>query len=187
MLALGQDLACIREGLERTPVVPGRLEPVPCSKDCRVLVDFAHTDQALKAVLASLRQVTTRRIIVVFGAGGDRDRTKRPRMAKVAEKWADSIIVTSDNPRSEEPMAIIDEVVGGFSSQGRGKVRVEPDRRKAIATAVNAAAEGDVLLIAGKGHENYQIIGQTRHHFDDVETARELLLARGLGRQGQGI
>ena len=113
MLALGRDLSCIREGLENAPVVPGRLEPVPCGKDCKVLVDFAHTDQALKAVLKSLREITTKRIIVVFGAGGDRDRAKRPRMGRAVELGADAAWVTSDNPRSEEPLDIIHEILAG--------------------------------------------------------------------------
>jgi len=130
-------------------------------------VDYAHTDDALKNVLSALLAFKQKRLIAVFGCGGDRDRTKRPRMAKVAETYADVVIVTSDNPRTEEPMAIINEIVAGFSSLD--KVIVEVDRRAAIKKAVEMAKDGDIVLIAGKGHEDYQIIGKTKHHFDDRE------------------
>jgi UDP-N-acetylmuramoyl-L-alanyl-D-glutamate--2,6-diaminopimelate ligase len=166
-MALGHDLALIREGLERMPIIPGRLEPVPCEKGCKVLVDFAHTDQALKSVLKSLRQVGGKRIIVVFGAGGDRDKTKRPRMGRVAEQYADLAWVTSDNPRGEEPMAIIEEILSGM--KGRSRVRVQPDRQAAITEALQCAGPGDVVLIAGKGHERTQRFRDTVIPFDDRE------------------
>jgi len=167
MLALGRDLACIREGLENTPVVPGRLEPVPCGKNCRVLVDFAHTDQALKAVLKSLREITSRRIIVVFGAGGDRDRAKRPRMGRAVELGADAAWITSDNPRSEEPLGIIQEILAGVRDKPR--MRIQPDRQAAIAEALDAARPGDLVLIAGKGHERTQRFKDKVIPFDDRE------------------
>jgi UDP-N-acetylmuramoyl-L-alanyl-D-glutamate--2,6-diaminopimelate ligase len=119
--------------------------------------------------------VTRGRLIVVFGCGGDRDRTKRPRMGRVAEQLADQVVITSDNPRSERPEAIIEEICSGLSAEGRRRAIVEADRRSAIARAIGLAREGDIVLIAGKGHETYQIIGGRRIHFDDVETATEVL------------
>jgi UDP-N-acetylmuramoyl-L-alanyl-D-glutamate--2,6-diaminopimelate ligase len=116
---------------------------------------------------------------VVFGCGGDRDRTKRPRMARVAERHADQVIITSDNPRSEDPGAIIDEIRAGLTAAGAGKAVVEADRAAAIARAIEGARAGDVVLIAGKGHENYQIIGSSRIHFDDVEVAADVIGRRG--------
>jgi UDP-N-acetylmuramoyl-L-alanyl-D-glutamate--2,6-diaminopimelate ligase len=151
---------------------------VPAAAPFRVLVDFAHTDDALANVLSALRPLTAGRLILVFGCGGDRDRTKRPRMAAVAERWADAVVVTSDNPRSEDPQAIINEILTGFSPAGLGKVKVLADRRAAIAAALTQAGPGDLVLLAGKGHENYQILGSRRIHFDDVETAGELLRER---------
>jgi UDP-N-acetylmuramoyl-L-alanyl-D-glutamate--2,6-diaminopimelate ligase len=126
---------------------------------------------------ATLRKYMRGRVICLFGCGGDRDRTKRPKMAKVAETLADFVIVTSDNPRTEDPLAIIDEICTGFSPDWKssGKITVEPDRRRAIQQAIARAQPGDVVLIAGKGHENYQIIGTTKHHFDDVEEATAAL------------
>jgi len=166
-LALGHDLACVRDGLQNMPAVPGRLEPVPGPKGRKVLVDFAHTDQALKSVLESLRNVTAKRIIVVFGAGGDRDRTKRPRMGRVVERGADMAWVTSDNPRSEDPLAIIQDILSGVRNKRR--LRVQPDRQAAIAEALNAAQPGDLVLIAGKGHERTQRFRDTVVPFDDRE------------------
>jgi len=180
-VALGVELEVIASALGRVSCVPGRLQRVPAEVPFHVLVDYAHTDDALKNVLSALAPIKgDGRLILVFGCGGDRDRTKRPRMAAVAEGYADHIFVTSDNPRSEEPMAIIEEILTGFSALGRSKLRVEPDRRKAIAAALDAARPGDVVLIAGKGHEDYQIIGSRRVHFDDLQTAGELLRRRGL-------
>jgi UDP-N-acetylmuramoyl-L-alanyl-D-glutamate--2,6-diaminopimelate ligase len=170
-LALGVDLARIAEALAHVRTVPGRLERVSVEAPFQVFVDYAHTDDALMNVLGALRPMTRGRIILVFGCGGDRDRSKRPRMAGVAETMADWIVVTSDNPRSEEPRAIIDEILTGFSEEGRCRVDVEPDRRKAIRRALDLGGEGDIVLIAGKGHEKYQIIGSQRNHFDDVEEA----------------
>ena len=133
-------------------------------------------------MLSALRPLTRGKLILVFGCGGNRDRTKRPRMAAVAEKWADSIIVTSDNPRNEVPSAIIDEILTGFTEAGRAKSAVQEDRREAIGQAIASAGAGDIVLIAGKGHENYQILGSRKVHFDDVETAGEFLRDAGCRR-----
>jgi UDP-N-acetylmuramoyl-L-alanyl-D-glutamate--2,6-diaminopimelate ligase len=152
---------------------PGRLEPVRMGQPFGVFVDYAHTDDGLKNVLLALRPLTSGKLRVVFGCGGDRDRAKRPKMAKVAESLADTIYVTSDNPRTEQPGAIIGEILTGLA---RVKpVMVEADRRRAIRQAIGDARPGDVVLLAGKGHENYQIVGTEKRHFDDVEEARAAL------------
>lgn len=149
----------------------GRLEPVQ-REPFLVLVDYAHTDDALDKALRAVRDVTTGSVLVVFGCGGDRDRTKRPRMGAVAARWADRIFITNDNPRSEDPGRIADEVRTGL---GRTKATVVLDRRTAIREAIAAARPGDTVLIAGKGHETYQQIGSRRLPFDDAAVAREEL------------
>ncbi len=169
--ALGAEPDSITAGLASVRNIPGRLQRVPCVCPADVFVDYAHTDDALRNVLGVLRPLTRRQLIVVFGCGGDRDRTKRPRMARAAADFADAIFVTSDNPRTEDPLKIIDGILGGFDPDARRRVTIEPDRASAIGAALAAASAGDVVLIAGKGHENYQIVGQRRIHFDDVETA----------------
>ena len=179
---LGLPLETVVRTLETVRNVPGRLQRVEGDAPFSVFVDYAHTDDALENVLNALRPVTAGRLIVVFGCGGDRDRTKRPRMARVAERLADQVIITSDNPRSEDPGAIIDEIRAGLTAAGAGKAVVEPDRAEAIARAVKGAAAGDMVLIAGKGHENYQIVGAGRIHFDDVEVA-----AAAIGRWGSAV
>ena len=156
---------------------PGRLQPVATGQPFAVLVDYAHTDDALRNVLTALRPLTRGRLRVVFGCGGDRDPTKRPRMAKVAEGLADDVYVTSDNPRTEDPQAIIRQIVSGFGTAAGGRFIIEPDRRAAIDRAIADADSGDVILIAGKGHENYQIVGTEKHPFDDAEEARRALAA----------
>ena len=138
-----------------------------------MLVDYAHTDDALDNVLLALRPICKGNLTVLFGCGGDRDRAKRPRMAAVAERHADRVIVTSDNPRTEDPRAIIEDVMAGFADPSA--VTVEPDRRAAIRLAVEGASDGDVVLIAGKGHETYQIVGDQRLSFDDAAEARRAL------------
>jgi len=178
-VALGVDVGVIAAGLQEVSCVPGRLQRVASGADAlNVLVDYAHTDDALKNVLSALRPLTRGRLIVVFGCGGDRDRTKRPRMAAVAARLADVIIVTSDNPRTEDPQAIIDDILAGFPAEARARVTVEPDRRQAIHRAIAAAEPTDVVLLAGKGHETYQQIGDRKIDFDDVAVAREALAAR---------
>lgn len=172
-LALGAGLSAdeIAAGLSLVRNIPGRLQRVPGATGIDVFVDYAHTDDALRNVLSVLRPLTRGRLIVVFGCGGDRDRTKRPLMARAAAEFAHAVIVTSDNPRTEEPMAIINEILPGFDDVARRRVIVESDRRAAIQAAIAGANPGDVVLLAGKGHEDYQIIGRQKHHFDDVEVA----------------
>jgi UDP-N-acetylmuramoyl-L-alanyl-D-glutamate--2,6-diaminopimelate ligase len=152
---------------------PGRLQRVDNRGKPRVsiLVDYAHTDDALENVLKALRPLTRGKLRVVFGCGGDRDATKRPRMAAIARRLGDAVYVTSDNPRTEDPDKIIGDILSGWPADERAGVVVEPDRRQAIFRAIEDAAEQDVVLIAGKGHEKYQIIGAAKQHFDDVEEA----------------
>lgn len=170
-VALGLPREAILAGLAGVRNVPGRLQRVPLTAAAEVFVDYAHTDDALRNVLSVLRPLTRKRLIVVFGCGGDRDRTKRPLMAQAVAAYADAIIVTSDNPRTEEPLAIIRDICAGFDATAQRRVVVEPDRRAAIRSALAAAQPGDSVLLAGKGHEDYQILGSQKHHFDDVEVA----------------
>jgi UDP-N-acetylmuramoyl-L-alanyl-D-glutamate--2,6-diaminopimelate ligase len=169
LLDLGDE--AIREGVARVDEVPGRFEPIDEGQPFAVLVDYAHTPDSLQTVLRAARELAAGRVIAVFGAGGDRDRGKRPAMGKVAADLADVAIVTSDNPRSEDPLAIIQDVL-----QGAGlDVEIDPDRRGAIERAVSIAEEGDVVVIAGKGHEQGQEIAGVVQPFDDREIAREAL------------
>lgn len=169
----------LAKALNTASGAPGRLETVNGGQPFAVLVDYAHTDDALQNVLTALRPLTRGKLRVVFGCGGDRDKTKRPRMAKVAETLADALYVTSDNPRTEDPMAILDDIQAGLSTPRAKPTLIEPDRRSAIGHALRDALEtgtaDDVVLIAGKGHENYQIVGTTKHHFDDVEEAKRAI------------
>ena len=176
-LSAGFDLETVAAGLSSLAAIPGRLEKVG-SGEPSVIVDYAHTDDALKNVLATLKPLCLGKLIVVFGCGGDRDKTKRPRMAQVAEQLADTIVVTSDNPRSEDPEAIIDDIIGGFARPDSPALHVAPDRGAAMALAIREAGRNDVVLIAGKGHETYQIIGDQRLHFSDKEVALECLGGR---------
>jgi UDP-N-acetylmuramoyl-L-alanyl-D-glutamate--2,6-diaminopimelate ligase len=171
----GMTVHQIASAMKTATGAPGRLQPVDVGQPFAVLVDYAHTDDALENVLRALRPITRGKLRLVFGCGGDRDRTKRPRMAKVAERLADVVYVTSDNPRTEDPLRIIEDIRGGFSPSIEKPVRIEPDRRAAIEMALTDAASGDCVLIAGKGHENYQIVGTIKHHFDDVEEANRVL------------
>jgi UDP-N-acetylmuramoyl-L-alanyl-D-glutamate--2,6-diaminopimelate ligase len=157
---------------------PGRLQAVKKGQPFGVLVDYAHTDDALDNVLSALRPLVKGKLRVVFGCGGDRDATKRPRMAKVAEKWADVIYVTSDNPRTEDPQRIIAQIDEGFSKPATKKIYRQPDRAAAIEQAISDAQAWDVVLLAGKGHENYQEIGAVRRHFDDAEQAAKVIAQR---------
>ena len=174
-LAAGFDLQVVAAGLSSLKVVPGRLDMVDFDGDFTILVDYAHTDDALKNVLGTLKPLCKARLILVFGCGGDRDRTKRPRMARVAEELADSIIVTSDNPRTENPNAIISEIVTGFRDPNATNIVIEPDRKKAIGMAIETARKGDIILIAGKGHETYQVIGTKKFDFSDKLVALDCL------------
>lgn len=172
----------LREALSTCPSPPGRLEPVRLKETSApqptVLVDYAHTADALENVLLALRPVTKGRLIVVFGCGGDRDKTKRPKMAALACKLADRVVITSDNPRTEDPDAIIGDILAGVPDEKRGEVTVEPDRAKAIRLAILSADAADTVLLAGKGHEDYQIIGKVKHPFDDRVHAAAALAAR---------
>jgi UDP-N-acetylmuramoyl-L-alanyl-D-glutamate--2,6-diaminopimelate ligase len=171
-LAAGFDLDTVAAGLSALKGIPGRLEKIDGS-DFSVIIDYAHTDDALKSVLSTLKPLCKGKLRVVFGCGGDRDKTKRPRMAAIAEQLADFVVVTSDNPRTEDANDIIRDIVAGFEKAG--SKTVEPDRRKAIALAMRAAEKNDIVLIAGKGHEDYQIIGKQKFHFSDKEIAQECL------------
>jgi len=175
-VSLGFPLDAIVNGLSKCSGAPGRFERVPNEGDFAVVVDYAHTDDALLNTLQTARELTRGRIITVFGCGGDRDRTKRSPMGQVAGEYSDLVILTSDNPRTEDPMKIIGEIEVGLSQTGT-EFRVVPDRREAIFRAVTAASAGDVVVIAGKGHETYQIIGQDKFDFDDKEVAAEALAA----------
>ena len=168
----GLDLKIIQAAIESFSCVPGRLQRIETGRGFSVFVDYAHTDDALNNVIKTLRQVTGGRIIVVFGCGGQRDKTKRPKMGAVVTEFADYAVITNDNPRSEEPLAIIEEIKSGIK---KDNYCVIPDRRQAIKKSLSIAADGDIVLVAGKGHENYQIIKDKRLDFDDREEVRACL------------
>jgi UDP-N-acetylmuramoyl-L-alanyl-D-glutamate--2,6-diaminopimelate ligase len=174
--SLGFEAADIARGIESAVPPPGRMEEVENGLGFRVFVDYAHTDGSLETVLRSLRAVTPGRIIVVFGCGGDRDRQKRPRMGRVCEKLADRLVITSDNPRTEDPNKILDEIVAGLERPFQAAT--VPDRREAICLAIFMAKPKDTVLIAGKGHEAYQEIRGQKRHFDDREEARAAIEKR---------
>ena len=181
----------IARGIARLHKVPGRLEKIDNARGFTVLVDYAHTPDALEKALQVVRRLSSKKLIVVFGCGGDRDRGKRPLMGEIAARLSDIAVLTSDNPRTENPAAIIDDVEAGVRQAGIAKLPassaltdsigtetrtgyyIEPDRRSAIRLALALASAGDTVLIAGKGHEDYQILGTTKIHFDDREVARE--------------
>jgi UDP-N-acetylmuramoyl-L-alanyl-D-glutamate--2,6-diaminopimelate ligase len=170
---LGVPPRAVSDGLERVAGVPGRFETIDEGQPFTVIVDYSHKPGALEAVLRAARELTAGRLICVFGAGGDRDRGKRPQMGRVANELADLAVVTSDNPRSEDPVAIIEEILTGMD----GDPVVEPDRRRAIAIAIGEADEGDAVVIAGKGNEQGQEFADRKIPFDDREVAREALRA----------
>jgi len=194
--ALGLSDDVIARGIARLPAVPGRLEKVDNPRGFAILVDYAHTPDALEKALQVVRQLTEKKLIAVFGCGGDRDRGKRPLMGEIAARLSDYAVLTSDNPRTEEPAAILADVEAGVRQVGIAKLDaskvvtgvterrgyfVEADRRAAIRLALALASIGDAVLIAGKGHEDYQILGMTKIHFDDREVAREAIAARANG------
>lgn len=172
---LGLDDAASAHGLASLKRVPGRMEHVGAA-DVDVVVDYAHTPDALECALAALREATTHQLTVVFGCGGDRDRGKRAEMGRIAAAICDRTYITSDNPRSEEPAAIAADIASGIG--GEHAFEVDLDRRSAIERAISQAHAGDIVLIAGKGHENYQVIGERRVPFDDVQVARAALMRR---------
>ena len=174
-LALGLDARTAIDGLVTVTGVPGRLERVNAGQEFAVIVDYAHTDDALKNLLETVRELKPRRLITVFGCGGDRDRTKRPLMGAVAARLSDVVVVTSDNPRSEPPEAILEEIQRGMNGSRRTERYAIVDRREAIARALEMAAPGDAVVIAGKGHETYQVLRDRTVPFDDRQVARELI------------
>jgi len=174
-IAAGFELPVIARGLSGLAKVSGRLERVEHGGDFSVLIDYAHTDDALENVLTTLKPLCRNRLCVLFGCGGDRDRSKRPRMAKTVQRFADRIIVTSDNPRSEKPEDIISDIFKGFDRCEDADIKTFTDRGVAIESAIKEAQAGDIILIAGKGHESYQVIGHEKMHFSDTETARRFL------------
>jgi UDP-N-acetylmuramyl-tripeptide synthetase len=169
--AMGAALAAARP-------LPGRLEPVACGQSFPVFIDYAHTDAALAAALSSARELTGRRIVVVFGCGGDRDSGKRPLMGRVAGELADHAIATTDNPRSEDPLAILAAVEVGLKQSGSRSWEVVPDRRQAIARALNLADPDGAVLVAGKGHERVQIVGGREIPFSDLSEITRALEER---------
>jgi UDP-N-acetylmuramoyl-L-alanyl-D-glutamate--2,6-diaminopimelate ligase len=176
--ALGIEPSVVAEGLRIAAAVPGRFEPVRAGQPFDVIVDYAHTPDGLREALSAARSASVSgRVVAVFGCGGDRDREKRPEMGAVAAELADLVVVTSDNPRSEDPLEIINAVIQGVPDDYRRHVVSEPDRRRAFATAFQSARAGDVVVIAGKGHETTQTIGSNVVPFDDRVVARELLEA----------
>ncbi|HSQ78289.1 MAG TPA: UDP-N-acetylmuramoyl-L-alanyl-D-glutamate--2,6-diaminopimelate ligase [Nitrospirota bacterium] len=190
--ALGFSSEAIGRGIKNMKAVPGRMEKVDEGQPYGVVVDYAHTEDALVRLLEAARELASSRIITVFGCGGDRDRTKRPKMGAAAIRGSDIVIVTSDNPRTEDPLSIISEVEQGMTDgmkvsspdappdlvRGRTPYAVIPDRQTAVATAIGMAKPGDVVVLAGKGHEDYQVIGNAKIHFDDREVAREEIRKR---------
>ena len=170
---LGGDRLEVLQALSSLHSVSGRFEPMRSEGGLTAIVDYAHTPDALENVISTINEIRTpdQRLIVVAGCGGDRDRTKRPKMGEIISREADMAIFTSDNPRTEDPEAILDEIVGG-AEIGKQYLRIS-DRREAIRAAVMFAQGEDIILVAGKGHETYQIIGKTKHHFDDREQLKE--------------
>jgi UDP-N-acetylmuramoyl-L-alanyl-D-glutamate--2,6-diaminopimelate ligase len=181
-LALGLPAEAVRRGIASLRGVPGRMERVSAGQPFTVLVDYAHTDDALKNLLETVRGLQPRRVTTVFGCGGDRDRSKRPLMGMVASRLSDRVVLTSDNPRSEPPEAILEEIRRGVPAARQADTLVVADRREAIALALEGAEAGDAVVIAGKGHETYQVLRERTVPFDDRQVAREVLsrlVARG--------
>ena len=183
-LSYGMDLPIVAEGIRTCPPVPGRFERVDGGQPFLVVVDYAHTDDALRNVIQVSRELAGQgRVITLFGCGGDRDRTKRPLMGMAAAEASDFVVLTSDNPRSEDPLDIMNDVMVGLGRFDTPPV-AEPDRAKAIARALGEAKAGDVVLLAGKGHETYQILKDRTIDFDDRETARQVLQSLGYKKHG---
>ena len=174
LTALGFDFKTILEAVAAFHTIPGRMEVVPTDTPYTVLIDYAHTPDALENVLRTLRETAQGRVLVVFGCGGDRDSTKRPIMGRIASDNADLLFVTSDNPRTEDPEMILDDIMAGIPKTRGGVYRIV-DRKQAIAKAMQKAKEGDVIVLAGKGQETYQIIGHEKRHLDEREVVRDIL------------
>ena len=180
-LSYGMEWDAIRRGIEECRAVPGRFERVDSGQPFMVVVDYAHTDDALKNVIEVARGLKPQRVITLFGCGGDRDRTKRPLMGMAAGQASDFVVLTSDNPRSEDPLDIINDALVGLRRYDTPHV-VEPDREKGIVAALKEARPGDIVILAGKGHEPYQVLNDRTISFDDREVAREIL--RSMGYKG---
>jgi UDP-N-acetylmuramoyl-L-alanyl-D-glutamate--2,6-diaminopimelate ligase len=179
-LALGIEASAVVRGIAEVSRVPGRLEPVACGQPFAVFVDYAHTEESLEAVLGAVRAVTPGRLAVVFGCGGDRDRGKRDGMGRIAARLADRVVLTSDNPRSEDPKSILRDIAAGARAlRGAAPVEIIEDRAQAIAMALRGAASGDAVVIAGKGHETTQVFADRTERFDDREVARGVLVSMG--------
>ncbi|MGP0072729.1 MAG: UDP-N-acetylmuramoyl-L-alanyl-D-glutamate--2,6-diaminopimelate ligase [Bryobacteraceae bacterium] len=183
-LSYGLDWSTITHAIAHSPRVPGRFERVQQGQPFLVIVDYAHTDDALRNVISVARELRPKRVITLFGCGGDRDRTKRPLMAQAAAQLSDYVVLTSDNPRSEDPLAIMNDALVGLRRFDTPH-SMEPDRTKAIRAALKEARAGDIVILAGKGHETYQVLKDRTIHFDDREVARDVL--RELGYAGDGV
>lgn len=168
-------LPAIQAGIKNVKLVPGRFEKIANPLGLHIFVDYAHSDDALRNLLETARDLSSRRVLLVFGAGGDKDKAKRPRMGELAGKYADWTILTSDNPRSEDPLGIIADIEEGIKKTGPHKYAIQPDRKKAIHEILYMGKKDDYILVAGKGHEDYQIFKDRTIHFDDVEVVKEIL------------
>ena len=177
LVKLGREMNDIIEKIQKIESVPGRFQLIENDKAIRVVVDFAHTEDGLINVLQTLKEMTKNKVITIFGAGGDRDKAKRKKMGIAATKYSDYIIITSDNPRNENPIDIINEIESGLKEVNFPKEKYETivDREQAIAIGIKLSQENDSVLIAGKGHEKYQIIGDEKLHFDDCEIANKYI------------
>lgn len=175
---LGVDRDALRDGIEACPLIPGRFEPIDCGQSFRVIVDYAHTPDALRNLLATARELGPGRVLVLFGCGGERDRSKRPAMGSIAEQHSDWVMLTSDNARGEDPLAILGEIQAGFRSD---RNEAEPDRREAIRRLFSRAESGDVVILAGKGHEVGQQEAGRTHPFDDRQVAKAVLREMNYG------
>jgi len=177
-LSYGLDWKTISSAIAQCPRVPGRFESIQQGQSFLVVVDYAHTDDALRNVISVARELHPKRVITLFGCGGDRDRSKRTLMAQVAAELSDYVVLTSDNPRSEDPLAIINDALVGLRRFDTPHA-LEPDRAKAIRAALREAGAGDIVILAGKGHETYQVLKDRVIHFDDREVARDVLRELG--------
>jgi UDP-N-acetylmuramoyl-L-alanyl-D-glutamate--2,6-diaminopimelate ligase len=180
-VALGLSREVIAAGIAQLTAVPGRFERIDVGQPFLVVVDYAHTDDALRNLLATAKELNPDgRILTLFGCGGDRDRTKRPIMGEVAGQVSDVVVLTSDNPRSEDPLLIINDVIVGVQ-RTKAKLFIEADRQKAIEKVMDEARAGDIVVLAGKGHETYQVLRDRTIEFDDREVARKVLRRHGFG------
>ncbi|MBQ6543938.1 MAG: UDP-N-acetylmuramyl-tripeptide synthetase, partial [Clostridia bacterium] len=175
LVEIGMDFSASVEAVSECQGVPGRMEIVETNTPYTVIIDYAHTPDSLENAITTLKEVTAGRVIAVFGCGGDRDKTKRPIMGEIGTAHADIAVITSDNPRSEDPQAIIDDILAGVPKHKHAKVIVEADRTAAIAKALSAAQENDVVILAGKGHETYQILSTGKIHYDEREIIANIL------------